>query len=113
MLPFVFLALRDRDLSAIWAGAFMTWGLCAILLIAIKIRGAVVPLDPNGRPWWIHTSAGALMATVFLLILVNTTDRDRYWTILGDGGTILLALCLTSIAAGMLAILLAPKKRTN
>ena len=94
MLPFIFLSVKESDIDGIWIGAFVTWGLCAILLIAIKIRGAVVLLDSQGRPWWLNTVAGVINSLVFYIIILNTTGRVRYSEFLGDGGTLLVAIFL-------------------
>src|SRR2546423_1356422 len=50
----VALVLNDAYEDEYWLAFFVTWGLLAALLIAIKIRGAFRTLRPRGRPWWAH-----------------------------------------------------------
>jgi hypothetical protein len=111
----VFLLSKDGFLLCI--GFFFTWGLCAILLIAIKIRSHIVKLDPLARPWWLHTIAGFADVFVFYFIIMHTTGADWYWSNLGDGGSFfvacLAAFCLTAILAVVLAVLLAREKHDD
>src|SRR5437764_792318 len=76
LLPaLVALVVNDAYEEDYWLAFFVTWGLSAALLIAIKIRGAFRTLQPRGRPWWAHALGGLVNLIAFYVIIIRTTGR--------------------------------------
>jgi hypothetical protein len=93
------------------AGFLITWGLCAGLLIVIKVRGAAFWLRHRGRPWWVNVIAGFVNVLAFYFTLLITTARAEFSPVLGEGGTQLVALCLVAATAIIIGTWLTPRER--
>lgn len=108
-LPFLVAALAGGSIELFSIGLFVTWGECGALLLAIKIRGALVTRSLRSRKTWSAFVTGISNSVALWTVVRLTTARQRFSPLLGEDGTILLAFLLAGAISSIVAILLTPQ----